>query len=184
MSRKDGIPTIGKTTTTHWRTSKNSPRIAPNLANAYVGRGAVRYVKNDYDRAMADYNRAIQLAPNLADAYVGRGLIWRCNDDSRRAMADYNQALELDPNYAAAYNNCRGSLLLDKNDYDNAKEDFERAHRIDFKYVPALDNLGKLWKKKKDYRRAVYYFKKALTQDPDDFEACHQLAWMQATWSL
>jgi tetratricopeptide (TPR) repeat protein len=44
-----------------------------NLAAAYNNRGIAYGEKGEYDRAIADYNRAIQLDPKLAFAYNNRG---------------------------------------------------------------------------------------------------------------
>ena len=44
---------------------------------AYNNRGYSWYAKNEYDKAIADYNEAIRLDPKFALAYVDRGIVWR-----------------------------------------------------------------------------------------------------------
>ena len=53
--------------------------------------------KGDYDRAIADYDRAIQLKPDYADAYVGRGVAYGEKGDYDRAIADFDRAIQLKP---------------------------------------------------------------------------------------
>ena len=45
-----------------------------NLAIAYRNRGIAYEKTSDYDRAIADYNKAIELKPQFAEAYVDRGV--------------------------------------------------------------------------------------------------------------
>jgi tetratricopeptide (TPR) repeat protein len=60
-------------------------------------------MKDDYDRAIADYNQAIQSNPNFANAYDSRGYAYAGRGDYDQAIADCNEAIRLDPNYAAPY---------------------------------------------------------------------------------
>ena len=74
-------------------------------ADDYYQRGVSFHNKGDYDRAIQDSNRAIELDPNKADYYWGRGLSYSWKDDEDRAIQDYNRAIELDPNKADYYRN-------------------------------------------------------------------------------
>ncbi|MEG3959698.1 tetratricopeptide repeat protein, partial [Microcoleus sp. herbarium2] len=78
-------------------------RLNPNDAEAYNGRGAVRYDQGDIEGAIADFNEAIRLEPNYADAYYKRGYVRSQQGDKQGALADYNEAIRLNPNYAEAY---------------------------------------------------------------------------------
>ena len=44
--------------------------------------------KGDYDRAIADFDQAIQLKPDYADAYYNRGIAYHDKGDYDRAIAD------------------------------------------------------------------------------------------------
>ena len=50
--------------------------------------------KGDYDRAIADYNKALELDPKDATAYNNRGYAYRQKGDYDKAIADYDKALE------------------------------------------------------------------------------------------
>jgi tetratricopeptide (TPR) repeat protein len=53
--------------------------------------------KKQYDRAIPDYDQAIQLDPKNACAHVNRGNAYLSTDQHDLAIADYIQALRLDP---------------------------------------------------------------------------------------
>jgi tetratricopeptide (TPR) repeat protein len=47
------------------------------------------------DRAIVDYNRAIEIKPDYALAYFHRGLVYAYKEYKDRAIADFRKSLEL-----------------------------------------------------------------------------------------
>ena len=90
-----------------------------------MNRGNAWCYKGNYDRAISDYNKAIELDPGDANAYNDRGLTWADKGNYDWAILDYNKAIELDPGFADAYNNrayCYKKLGLSRKaagDYNN-----------------------------------------------------------------
>jgi tetratricopeptide (TPR) repeat protein len=101
-------------------------KLKPDNANTYNNRGHAYFAKGDNDRAIADYNRAIELKPDHASAYNNRGRTYYAKGDNDRAIADYNRAIELKPDAAEAYYN-RGIAYFAKGDKDQAIADYNRA---------------------------------------------------------
>ncbi len=112
------------------------PGSAPG-ADFYLKRGEDFAGAHQYDRAIADYNTAIQLKPDYAEAYNNRGFAYYLKGNEERAIADYTRAIELRPNYPKAYNS-RGVVYL-AGGYGRAKAiaDFDRAIALkpDFRYA-------------------------------------------------
>ena len=54
------------------------------------------------DRAIDDYDTALQLDPTLADVFNARGELWRKSGDRPKALADFGAAIKLNPDHAAA----------------------------------------------------------------------------------
>ncbi len=74
-------------------------------AVVYNDRGFAFYEKGQYDQAIADYDKAIEINPKLAMAYNNRGLVFDGTGQFDRAIADYNKAIEINPEFSIAYNN-------------------------------------------------------------------------------
>ncbi len=78
-----------------------SGKLSPGyLGIVYNNRGNAWDGKGDYDRAIADYTKAIEIDPKYANAYYSRGIAWGKKGNSDRAIADYTKAIEIDPKYA------------------------------------------------------------------------------------
>jgi len=100
-------------------------RIKPNLF-AYNNRGTVWYGLKEYEKAIADYNQAINLDSEFALAYNNRGGVWYELKEYEKAIADFNQAIDLDPKKIDAYYN-RGLTFFYLDKYSNAISDYTQA---------------------------------------------------------
>ncbi len=122
-------------------TSTPQPKdtIAPNDADAYNNRGFAYYLKQEYDRAITDYNKAIELDPKYAMAYNNRGIAYFLKKEPDKSIADYSKAIEINPKYADAYNN-RGVAYYLKKEYDKAWEDVYKAQGLGYKVHPEFLN--------------------------------------------
>jgi tetratricopeptide (TPR) repeat protein len=64
---------------------------------AYNNRGVAHLDKRQYDQAISDYSKAIELNPKDADAYKNRGAAYLDKGQYNQAISDYNKAIELNP---------------------------------------------------------------------------------------
>jgi len=58
-------------------------------------RGSSYYHKGQYDQAISDFNKALEINPKDADAYSNRGTAYREKGQSDQAIVDFNKALEI-----------------------------------------------------------------------------------------
>ncbi|MCW1968590.1 MAG: protein kinase [Anaerolineae bacterium] len=61
-------------------------------------RGVIYHNKGDYDCAIAEYGKAIELNPNNPDYWFQRGKSYSRNNNETQAIADYNSAIQINPN--------------------------------------------------------------------------------------
>ena len=64
----------------------------PGYAEAYYNRGIAYARKGDLDRAIQDYDKALELKPDLAVAYYNRGVAWLRLKSWEKARADLTSA--------------------------------------------------------------------------------------------
>lgn len=84
------------TTTAPSSTTTGNPAQA-GPGHAYDNRGVVYGNKGDYDRAVADFDKAIQLKPNLGTAYYNRAVAYDRQGELAQALRDYRAAARVIP---------------------------------------------------------------------------------------
>jgi tetratricopeptide (TPR) repeat protein len=78
---------------------------------ALIARAGAFIRKDQADRAIADYDGALQLDPSQADLLNSRGELWRKKGDRRKALMDFGAALKLNPDHPAAKANYKSLAL-------------------------------------------------------------------------
>jgi tetratricopeptide (TPR) repeat protein len=151
--------------------------LSRDISEAYNNRAHAWYLKGDYQRAVVDYTKALDITPNYADAHNNRGLALYQMGEYDRAMSDYNKAIEINPRLAEAYYN-RAASWLNKNHYDQAVADYTKAIEINPRFGEAYYNRGIAWSKKGKYDFAIADCSKALDISPTHADAYNQLAWI------
>ncbi|MFC9931484.1 tetratricopeptide repeat protein [Streptomyces sp. NPDC127190] len=128
-------------------TALQAPNTAPALAllldrapldttsriRAHLFRGEIFHAGEDYDHALAEFDRAVALDPGQARTYTVRALTRANVGDVEAALADLDRAVELDPEDAASLG-FRGEHRRRAGRYEEALADLDRALRLD----PAL----------------------------------------------
>jgi tetratricopeptide (TPR) repeat protein len=117
----------------------NGQRKEPKLvlAIAYNNRGNAYSQKGNYDRAIKDYDLAIQINPTYAKPYNNRGVAYQNKGDYNKAIRDFDVAIKLSPDYAYALAN-RAETFQIMHDYERALRDYDNAIRAD-------PNLKEIW---------------------------------------
>jgi tetratricopeptide (TPR) repeat protein len=114
-----------------------------DYADAYFIRAWALRERNQGERALTDFGRAIQLQPTQQPAYYSqRALTYVRLRDFDRALADYNKAIELNPR-SPSFRNDRGAAYLDLKDYSSAFDDFNRAIELDPRYAVPYNNRAR-----------------------------------------
>jgi tetratricopeptide (TPR) repeat protein len=94
------------------------------VAIDYAKSGFAKLSKHDFDGALHDYNRAIELDSKDATNYYNRGYIKQIKNDLKGALADYNKAIELNPEFVEAY---RNRSAIEQTNGDSAVADSDSA---------------------------------------------------------
>jgi tetratricopeptide (TPR) repeat protein len=95
-------------------------------ASMYYYRGLAYRNKNEYDKAIRDFNRVILLNPMKANAYYYRGLAYYHKNEYDKAIQDFSEAIILDPSDPTAYY-YRGVIYGQQGKDAEAQADFEQS---------------------------------------------------------
>ena len=143
--------------------------------------------EQDFETALGDFNKAIELKPSYAEAYFYRGETFAATFDNEAAHDDfiraaeqfqfkkqssdavtaYNRALEINKESIGAHLG-RGSLYLQRNETFAAVADFEAAVDIDQRNFQAQYGLGEARFQQGNYKKAIEHFKRARSLDDNN----------------
>jgi tetratricopeptide (TPR) repeat protein len=150
-----------------------------NKGNTYMPLGDY-VIEADLDKAIAEYNKAIQLKPDYAEAYLCRGDAYFTKGYSDRvyydkAIADYDRVIQLKPDTAEAYQN-RGYAYFEKGDYERGLADYSRVIQLRPDVAEAYFNRGQRLKGQGKKTEAIADYEKSLelTSDPGMRNAAEQ----------
>jgi serine/threonine protein kinase/regulator of sirC expression with transglutaminase-like and TPR domain len=145
------------------------------MASDYNNRGLTYHNLQQYEAALVEYNRAIDLDPTIALVYNNRGATHRALKEYRAALADYSRAIELDPTDAQAYSN-RGATYAELRQYPAAMADFARALEQGPTFAQAFHNRGLAYAELGQYEAALADYSRALDADPTYVDAYYNRA--------
>jgi tetratricopeptide (TPR) repeat protein len=130
-------------------------------SRAYNRRGLAHASTRNYEQAIVDYTKAIELDPEYAEAYVNRSTAHLLMSNYGQAVTDCNYALELAPDFVAAYTN-RGIARTGLRDYEQALADYDQALKLAPKNVYAYYNRGNTYLWMGQYQEAITNYSQAI----------------------
>ncbi|MBI2210584.1 MAG: tetratricopeptide repeat protein [Deltaproteobacteria bacterium] len=141
--------------------------IAPNHAEARTLLGWIDLeIRRDYDAAVQEYARVVELKPEFPEAYNNLGVALKKKGDLEKAMVNFNRALELRAGYGEARSN-RGWVYVEQKRWREAREDFEQALKSDPQDEGALYGLSQVLKEARDYAGAAQALRSLMARSPN-----------------
>jgi len=142
----------------------------PAIDTLHFYSGNAYYYEGELDKAITNYNRALQFNRELIEAYNNRGITYSDKGELDLAIADYNLALPIDSEYVSAYNN-RGIVYRKKGELDLAIADYNQALNINPESAFAYNNRGNAYSDKGELDLAIADFNQALQFNREYAEA-------------
>jgi Tfp pilus assembly protein PilF len=131
----------------------------------FVNRAEAYFALGEKERALADYNSAIELAPENAKLYYNRALFYAAQADSETALRDLNAALSINPKFVAALQR-RAKLYLIQDDFSAALADYSEAVHLQPRTAALWSERGYVYLRQREYDSAVKDEAEAIRLDP------------------
>jgi tetratricopeptide (TPR) repeat protein len=115
----------------------------PKDARFYIDRGIAYAEKGQFDQAIDDFTKALEIDAKDAGAYYHRGIGYVNQGQFGWAIDDFNKAVEIDPKNAGAYYNRATAYYFNKR-YDKSWKHIKKAQDLGYK-IPSkfLEKLRK-----------------------------------------
>jgi Tfp pilus assembly protein PilF len=149
---------IGSCTNTAWNAKQSE--IFLNKGTSYID-------LQQYNSAFKELLEAEKYNPNDHRVHYYMGMCYHMKDMREKAKEELQKAISLKEDYSEAHNYL-GTLYSDEGLWDKAIEEFDKAlanHLYDTPAVP-LYNAGWAYYSKKDYSKALAYYRRALQREP------------------
>jgi TolB-like protein/Tfp pilus assembly protein PilF len=135
--------------------------IAPALPDAHFVLGQFYYwADRDYDAALKEFDRAIELQPSSAISRLGRASIYRRRGEWKRTLVEFQRAAELDPRDPLIPEEIGGAYVSLRR-WSDAEQSLKRALAIDphfedaaqFLAITYLNSTGDIPRARKVYEK-------------------------------
>lgn len=138
----------------------------PSEAATYLKRAELSRSMGDYELALLDYAKSLQLDRTLAVAHVGRAKTFYDQGRFNDAVTESTAALELDGANAEAYF-VRGDSLDELGDRTRAIGDLVKATELNPSHLVAHRYLGLLYRNEREYDKAIRQANRVLELNPN-----------------
>lgn len=130
--------------------------------------------QGQYELAIEQYKKAIQLEYNYAKTHNNLASVYFLMGKYEKAVNEYLESIEIKPDYVEAYYNL-GMVYEAMQRFDKAIEYYKTVHSLKPDHPRVHLNLGEIYKNQKNFDKAIIEYRAALTIMPDSAELYNKL---------
>lgn len=165
--------------------------VQPKNSNAYIYRGIAKSRLKKFNEASTDFNCAIGLSPNNSFAYFAKGNMYSDLVEYKEYLIKQHEIKIIDDNYFKKslvnkqkelhnnYNDNRDLSKIYRDEYLIILRNYNKAIALDPKFEEAYFNRGTLYWNLNNYTEAIKDFKKVLSINPNDNDACINIIYVK-----
>lgn len=144
---------------------KKSLALQPAFADAHYNLGVLYAESGKFQRALVEYNLAVQFNPRLTEAHNNLGVVHKELGNMEKALECYKKALQCDKQHHQTHNNIAVVYTLLGN-VDAATHHLQLANSISPQYAEAHNNMGVLLRDQGDIDTAIWHYERCTEFDP------------------
>ena len=134
------------------------------ITKSYANRGIAFTFAGQWNEAVADFTKVIEIDPKDAWGYADRGEAYQHLNQWQQSIDDFTQAIAIDSARQETYAG-RGLAYGVLGQYDKAIQDLSVAIRIDPKYIKGYSNRGVTYSTLGQSDKAIEDFSRAIELD-------------------
>ena len=127
--------------------------LKPEFDKAYHSRGNSFYELQDLNKALDDYNMALNISQQDL-YYFSRAEVKNDLNDKDGAISDYSSSIALNTGNAQAYYN-RGVIRFEKSDFEGSIQDFTEAIKYNQQFAYAYNDRGSAFRQLEQFDKAI-----------------------------
>jgi tetratricopeptide (TPR) repeat protein len=130
------------------------------------------FEQGQYEKALAQLDKAIQKAPENPDYHSAKGVFLHRMNDALRAIDAYKDALKVDPEHSFSHFNL-GLIYMRQNKAVQAITEWQEVIKVKPKDVDAIFNIAVALSHLGKSHQAIPFYEKVIKLQPDHVQA-HQ----------
>lgn len=130
-------------------------------------RGLLHYKRNENEKALAAFNKTINLDSNFIEAYLYQAEIYERLNKDKEALAAYRKTVEVAPQSTEAWFDL-GVANYNGGNYDEAETAYKKVIELDANHADAHANLASVYRQQQKYSDANGEYKIAAEHIKDD----------------
>ncbi len=146
------------------------------LAEVFYKLGNKYLEKNEYNKSIIYFKKAIYYKPNYVKPYIALAKSFKQKGQYNKAIMYLRQALKVNPNNFNIYN-LLGEIYEKKGQYNKAIEYFQESLEINPNDYSIYNFLGNIYSRLGKSKKAIRYFRKALEINPNSPETHFNLGY-------
>ncbi|MBN2418338.1 MAG: tetratricopeptide repeat protein [Deltaproteobacteria bacterium] len=131
----------------------------------YANTGFKYFKKGQFEKAISNFDKAIELDPGVTLCYLARGQIYMEKREIDKAISDFNRTIELNPYLMNAYI-FRGGAYFIAGQIDNAIVDYNKAIEMKPEDAAIYNLRGNAYYTKGDIDKAIADYSRAIEINP------------------
>ena len=145
---------------------KNKDLVKESYKRELINKAGLEIKNKNYDTAIENGKKAIELDKKFVDAYYHIGLAYNYKKKYDAAIESFQKALDYNKNHIESWN-LIGLAYMAKNEFDNALTFLNKALEIDPNFSTGWFNIGNIYKLTNEFDKAIESYGKATKLDPD-----------------
>ena len=136
--------------------------------------GAILVDQKNFDKAIINYNKSIEINPDYAEGHNNLGSALYKLGKLSESIDSYRRAIKINPNFTEAYNNL-GLAFEELGKLSESIDSYRRAIKINPNFTEAYNNLGLAFEELGKLSESIDSYRRAIKINPEYAEAYNNL---------